>query len=438
MSVANDASTFQPIDTIKLSRTEKKYIYNLDEYNVKGQFWAFRVDSKLVKSDKNVVCIDDVRFYSVPTCKSPSNVEVVSVPGDPTKMTLKWDANGANSWAVRLSRDEYPIDSMFSETQNYEYVYNNTINTNSITFTDLRPSGFKYYYTICPICGTDKGNWTLWDSLTTNCYDRESIPYVENFDNDDYLVGYVEGFAVPCMISNQLIYKSTVLYTSPCLSNKEAVSGSNSLELSKGKRFEENLTPYFALPKMAKPLKELQLSFKTFGKEVQPPIWVGVMTDPLDTTTFTLVDVVTPIVLEKANEDDPNEFLEYIVSFANYKGSGEHIALMLKDENGYMHTSIYSEDIVVDNILPCARPEKLKLVDYNYNSVKLSWTTPKDINQWRVVFAKEKLTQQDLANPQLSDIIVKIETGNLKDTWFTVLEASTRYYVYVQSMCSDV
>lgn len=438
MSVANDASTFQPIDTIKLSRTEKKYIYNLDEYNVKGQFWAFRVDSKLVKSDKNVVCIDDVRFYSVPTCKSPSNVELVSVPGDPTKMTLKWDANGANSWAVRLSRDEYPIDSMFSETQNYEYVYNNTINTNSITFTDLRPSGFKYYYTICPICGTDKGNWTLWDSLTTNCYDRESIPYVENFDNEDYLVGYVEGFAVPCMISNQLIYKTSVLLTSPCLSNEKSVSGSNSLELSKGKRFEDNLTPYFALPKMAKPLKELQLSFKTFGKEIQPPIWVGVMTDPFDTTTFTLVDVVTPIVLEKENENDPDEFLEYIVSFANYKGTGEHIALMLKDENEYMHTSIYIDDIVVDNLLPCARPEKIKLVDYNYNSVKLSWTTPKDINQWRVLFAKEKLTQQDLANPQLSDIIVKIETGNLKDSWFTGLEASTRYYVYVQSMCSDV
>ena len=53
-----------------------------------------------------------------------------------------------------------------------------------------------------------------------------------------------------------------------------------------------------------------------------------------------------------------------------------------------MHTSIYIDDIVVDNLLPCARPEKIKLVDYNYNSVKLSWTTPKDINQWRVLFAK--------------------------------------------------
>ncbi|MBQ8721298.1 MAG: T9SS type A sorting domain-containing protein [Paludibacteraceae bacterium] len=438
MSVANDVSTFQAIDTIKLGTKERKYIYNLDEYDVKGQFWAFRVDSKIVTSEKNVACIDDVRFYKVPSCKSPSNIELVSIPGDPTKMTLTWDANGAKSWAVRLSREEYPIDSMFSNTQNYEYVYDNTVNTNSITFTDLRPSGFKYYYTICPICGEEKGNWTLWDSLTTNCYDVEAIPYVENFDNEDYLVGEVEGFAVPCMISKQLIYKSSILNTSPCLSNKKSASGANSVVLTKGKRLEENQNPYFALPKMAKPINELQLSFKTFGIEVQPQIWVGVMTDPLDTATFEVVDIITPIVLEKESEDAPDEFLEYIVSFAGYKGKGEHIALMLKDEFEYFAVSAYIDDIVVDNIIPCARPEKIKLVDFSSDAVRLSWSSAREIDRWRVVFALDKLTQQDLSNPQMSSRIVRIDTVTSSYTWFRGLQASTRYYVYIQSMCSDI
>lgn len=438
MSVANDVSTFQAIDTIKLGTKERKYIYNLDEYDVEGQFWAFRVDSRLVSTEKSVACIDNVRFYKVPTCKSPSNIELVSVPGDPTKMTLKWDANGVKSWAVRLSRDEYPIDSMFSNTQNYEYVYDNTVNTNSITFTDLRPSGFTYYYTICPVCGEEMGNWTLWDSLVTNCYDVEAIPYIENFDNEDYLVGEVEGFAVPCMISKQLIYKSTILNTSPCLTNKKSASGPNAVVLTKGKRLEENLNPYFALPKMSKPLNELQLSFKTFGQENQPQIWVGVMTDPLDTTTFELVEIVTPIVLEKENEDDPDEFLEYIVSFAGYKGSGEHIALMLKDEYEYFAVSAYIDDIIVDNITPCARPEKIKMVNYNYNGVQLAWTSSKEIDRWRAVFSLDKLSQHDLTNPQLNGRIVKIDTVTSNNTWFRGLQASTRYYVYIQSMCSDI
>lgn len=461
MSSANDISTFQAIDTIKLDTKEKKYVYNLDEYDVEGQFFAFLVDSRLVQTTKNVVCVDDVRFSEIPVCKSPSDIEIVSVVGDPTKMTLQWKANGAKSWKIRLFEPEYKkvsktttnpitgvakttytwepvlpnIDSMYSTTYQYDYIYDNTVNTNSIQFTDLRPSGNVYYYTICSVCESgEEGIWSEFESFATNCYDEEPIPYVQNFDNKAYRVGHTfKGFAVPCMLTEQ-ITNGTTIY-SPSIANSQSATEYNSLIMSKAERT-GNRNPYVALPKMSKPLTELQISFKTFGRESQPPILVGVMTDPLDTLTFEMVESIQPIVSEKASDDAPEEFLEYIVSFADYKGKGEYIALMLKDDQKYMDVSALIDDIVVDNIVPCERPENLKLADFTDKSVKLEWKSDKDVEQWRVVFAKSKLTTSDLSNPQVNNIITKVEIVNSNITWFSGLTAETKYYVYVQSMCS--
>ncbi len=459
MSIANDISTFQAIDTIKLDTKDKKYVYNLDEYsNVNGQFWAFLVDSRLVKTTKNVVCIDDVRFSEIPNCKSPSDLEIVSIEGDPTKMTLKWKANGAKSWEIRLFEPEYKltpktttnpmtgeekttysweldlpnIDSMYSATYQYNYTYNDIVTTNSVTFTDLRPSGVIYYYTIRPICDQNEvGIWSEFESFATNCYDEEPIPYIQKFDNESYRIGYnFKGFAVPCMITEQLT-NGTTLYN-PSITNSQSASAYNALLLTKSDRL-NNGNPYVALPRMSKPLNELQISFKTIGNDPQPPILVGVMSDPYDSLTFELVETVQPIV----SEEVANEFMEYIVSFVDYKGSGEHIALWLKDDNEYMSLSSIIDDIVVDNIVECERPKNIKLADYTDKSVKLSWNSHKDINQWRVVFATSKLTDQDLSNPQLNNKIVKIETTNSNPVWFSGLSADTHYYVYIQSMCSE-
>ena len=460
MSIANDISTFQAIDTINLDVKDKKYVYNLDEYsNIKGQFWAFLVDSRLVKTTKNVVCIDDVRFSEIPNCKSPSNLEIVSEVGDPTKMTLQWKANGAKSWEVRLFEPEYKlvsktttnpingvekttysweldlpnIDSMYSTTYQYNYIYNDVVTTNSVKFTELRPSGTIYYYTIRPVCDQNEvGVWSEFESFATNCYDAEPIPYVQSFDNKSYRVGYnFKGFTVPCMITDQLT-NGTTFYT-PSITNTQSVSPYNALLLTKTNRT-NNIDPYVALPKMSKPINELQLSFKTIGNESQPPLLIGVMTDPLDISTFEVVETIQPIVAEEGSD----EFLEYIVSFADYKGKGEHIALWLKDNKEYMIVSAVIDDIVVDNIVACERPKDVKLADYTDKTVKLSWTNDnKDIDQWKVVFATSKLTEQDLSNPSLNNKIVKIETTNSNPTWFSGLSANTHYYVYVQSMCSE-
>ena len=74
-----------------------------------------------------MVCIDDVRFSYIPTCKTPSNVEVVSIPNDPTKMTLTWKANGAKSWAVRLFEVEYKRSTLESQMAFYDILKKHNI-----------------------------------------------------------------------------------------------------------------------------------------------------------------------------------------------------------------------------------------------------------------------------------------------------------------------
>jgi hypothetical protein len=112
--------------------------------------------------------VDDIKFAKTPECESPTNIQIVATPEDPSEVTFSWDANGVDTWVFRLFREKHSTDDMSSAiADSIEYVYNDTITTNSFKAQGLDYPHQKYYYSILSLCGTKSGDWTFVDEYTT-------------------------------------------------------------------------------------------------------------------------------------------------------------------------------------------------------------------------------------------------------------------------------
>lgn len=432
MSDASDISTFKAIDTLNLSGGNIDYVYyDLDECEG-GNFFAIYVamDGML---NNNKFYIDKVRLSPIPKCDDVSNIQVIHNVQDPTKVSLTWDDNGADAWRVRLSEVKYMTDDMYkAESDGYSYIYNDVVYDNVVEFSGLQVPKSKYYYTIQPICQDKEGDWSLVESFVTNCYEREEIPYTENFDSEEYfattITSQVEGFAVPCMFTEQVVipFGAKKSYY-PYLTLGKGYSGKKSLVMLNDKRMDGKKL-YVALPKVSMPIAELQLSFMMYNSDLKQSISVGVMTDPYDSTTIEVIEEVRP-ALQK-------EWLNYIVTFENYEGKGEHIVIKIND-NCVLGSEFYIDDVVVEVLNPCVRPENVELKDVSHNTADIKWRETDLVDAWQVLVANKRLSANELASPIIGTKIVKIDT--VSDNFHKIegLESNTSYVVYVQSLCDN-
>ena len=445
MSDANDITTFQVIDTVVPEMRYTYYVYDLNKYNAEGKFFAVLLDAKYNFPDLDptalnyVYCyLDDVKFSTIPSCDSPTNIKIDSDLTNPSKVKFSWDANGATSWKVRIAETDYDMETLDATNDNV-YIYDTVVTTNSLQCENLVFPGKRYYYWIKSSCGDTEGEWTVTNYFDTECYAQWPIPYVQDFDKDEYVASSAEKtFQVPCMATTLVAYVSggtgaSTSYYPHIAANSGtttiyAASGTKALRFSKPSASIVDKKLYVALPKMAEPVNKLQLSVKLKAFSANQALLVGVMTNPYDSTTIEPVTVIKPKI---------GEYLEYIISFADYKGNGEYIALA----SDYTFTSTDSyglciDDIVVDYISDCARPENLKLADIGNTTATIQWDAT-TATSWRVLVATEELTLDELNNPQVGDKVVVLDTVNVNPYEITDLLGNTPFVVYVQTLCSS-
>ena len=442
MSDANDISTFQIIDTISpgweggvyISSQKYFYYYDLVDYNVNGKYLAFLGDSKFVaEGARGEVRFDDVKFAKLPSCTAPSNFVVEPSRVDPSTAALSWDANGSTSWEVRVSSREIPFDSV-DLVDPQEFVFTETVTTSNVLITGLRHPDFEYFYTVRPTCAKGLGDWTYFESFRTECYEEEPLPYFENFECETYVLhrdnqgrfGKGEGFEAVCMTSQQMYYPDGHSYW-PHLAIIEDDPQATAMAFQKLRDF-AGKTLYAALPKMSARIDTLQVSFKMKCSASGQQVVVGVMSDPIDTATITEIAVVKPKFL--------NEWREYIVPLEDYKGTGKHIVIYVND--GCTNTQqFFIDDIVVDYLNPCARPDDVRLLDVADTTASIRFKASKASKKWRMVFATRLVSEADLVNPQLNDSIVKIDTVEVKEVIAKGLTPGLQYYLYIQPLCGE-
>ena len=323
------------------------------------------------------------------TCPAPI---IVSAESDSNSIIVEWIPNAEeHNWRITYRT-------------NHNYIYGRTIVVDTVctsyvyTIHGLQP-GNTYEITIAPTCNTDNYART---NVSTLCQ-TISLPWSEDFEDFN-----------PTCFDCWTIFNNDTSTGSYITSHDE-----HSQYLSLGDY------KYLVLPQMNMPVRRTKLSGTAFSRSSSQnaigPIAVGVM--PYDRNTLSFIPVDT-ILLPR------NVWLDFSVLFNRYSGPDGRIAIWAVPSMSF----IFVDNLVIDTLTPCPEP-------YDLNATVTSMSTTHV--QWRVA--------ADIITPGPEPVSYEVEYGPhgfahgegitlqvFSDTiTLTGLQHSTRYDLYVRSICSD-
>ena len=291
----------------------------------------------------------------ISNCQRPA--DVVANASD-TEVTLSWTGD-ANSYEVVI--DTASIDPATATAH--------PVTGTTTTLTGLTPTTTYYYYVRGLCDGGHVSEWSIEGSVTTACA-AKSLPYTEDFES--YASGSTNPID-PCWTKGT---NYTTAYPYPYGTN--AVTGYRSLYFYGYKASSSNYYSYAALPLMQDSVRNLMLSFNvrryaTVTDGYTTLLVIGVMTDPGDINTFEPMDTLD---LKTAQASSIHGY-EYL--FNGYTGNGQYIAILapvppLYGNSTTCYNYAYVDDILVDHIPTCRRPNNVALGDVSETSATIHWT----------------------------------------------------------------
>ena len=271
-------------------------------------------------------CIDNVSV-APSNCQPPTGLSVSAVSG--TTATVGWLEGDQSQWTVGLANSVN------------EYL----VNTNSYTFSNLRPLS-NYTFNVRAVCGPADTSAVASASFATPCpvVAESQLPLYEDFE--DYSAA-----------TTAEIDRCWHRYTSgdryyPFVTSFYHYSGQKSLN------FPNTYDCFVTLPDIDVELARMQLSFVTrslFDRGVD--IEVGVMTDPDDVSTFTLVSTVVSDTVWRP----------VTIYFNAYTGPHGHIAIRGN------HVSAYIDSVVAEIATGCPVPTNTRASEIDDTSALISW-----------------------------------------------------------------
>ena len=355
------------------------------------------------------LCLDNVTVEESPDCTRPTSLTLDSVSTTYAVLTWNSDADNFNLY--------YKTD----DASTYTEINNVTLDAADSTYTlnGLQPGQYYIWY-VESVC--DDG--TVLSSLlaepkatfVTECVSITSLPLTCDFETNNGGANYT----LPSCWSH-LGYSDLYVYNSSSYSH----SGNKCLECYAG-------TPQvLVFPELDNAIQigNLQLTFWTrysysISAASHPAlIEVGVITDPTDATTFVPIDSISGFV---------SSYSEYVTTFENYTGTENRIAMRINpgqytyDGSYFYDNTLYIDDITLEVIPSCPRPEAVTVTGLTTTSVSLSWTSEEN---GFMVYYRQSGTAAYTA----------IEDGPVTDTFYTItgLTPATDYDVYVTSVCFD-
>ena len=348
--------------------------------------------------------LDWIQLFPIGECNPISNPKVEAAHDS---AIISWGANGMEKWQVRIK------------------------DSKDVMLVGLNPHS-DYKYMISPECDASY-DLSDWLSFTTECLPANPLPFVEDFEDPEYKTGSSVKFIPFCWNSPSYTYTYESSYSYyPYITRGTGTSlyGHNSnsafvLYTNTSSTVQNEI--WTALPVMADSVKNLQVEFyvKGYSTSQNSMLQVGVMTDPKDISTFTVVDSVNVV---------GTAWKGAIVTFANYAGEGQYIAFKRDYErDGKVH--YYLDDITVDYIKECEKLFSLSAAEPKTNGVTLSW---KKTN----ADAYEVMVLSQSINANVDDttgLVMSVETTTENKLIYTndKLALNTNYYAYVRTVCGS-
>ena len=397
MTDLSDTSSFQLVETITASElTNYNYTkYDIDFNSIEPQDnTTYYITFRCFVDNGYAWYLDDVKVDIIPACAAPSSLVSDNVTS--SSVNLSWAApEDATTFIVYYKKS----------TENEYTAVEETISENSYILTGLESSA-TYQWKVAYICSENSLEVTS-DSktFTTACEAITELPVTWDFETGN--VGGTTSYPLPAC------WNRTSSNYYPYAYNSNAHSGSYSLYF-----YNYYTNTYATLPYIdteALPIEDIQLSFyaKKSSNDYNPTLEVGVMTDPSNLSTFTLVQSFDLTI------SYPEE--AYTVTFAGQ--TAPYIAFRNRINGSYDYSYIYVDDITIDEIPACLPITNLSVSSIGETSATVSWTGLSE-EGFIVTYSAEGSEEETF-------------TVNETNIELTDLVSSTHYTVTVVPVCTE-
>ena len=406
----DDLSTFRNVATATLTASSQ------------WQFFEFPLNSYTGNNGRIVILapsgdytdpyLDNLEVFPIPSCVRPTNVTVDATTITTTSAVVTWTDSVASSWVV-----EYGPRGFVRGTGTADIASNG-----SYTITGLDHSTYYdvYVYAVCSVGDTSFATPVV--TFATACGTIDVLPFYDQFD------GYETGSSTsiphyPLCWNGGSNYSTTYPYF-----NSTNYSGTNSASeylyayastSDRGTKYTHVALP--AIDTTQYQITDMMVSFAvkagSVGSSYDARLYVGIANNPTDPTSFVAVDTIT------ATNTNWNYVSE--LEFSSYAGTGKYIVLWICPQTAST-SSFYIDNIEVDLIPTCRRPQDVTVIGSTATTVDLSWTERNAATSWVIEYDTAGFT------PGTGTTVV----ANSNPFTVTGLTATTQYDFYVKSTCS--
>ena len=411
-----DMSTFTLVqDVVVEGTTYQQYEVSFANYTGEGQYIVLLATinpEATATSRYGSFYVDDLMVDLIPNCLRPTDVTVSNITANGAEITCVAGAS-ETAWAVRYkaAADEDWTVAIASTTMPY-------------ALTNLA-SNTAYQVEVASVCSeTETSEWTEPVNFRTAC-DVEAIPYTENFENGIY-----------CWTVGNMQSESSSYIPSAYSGATYAHDGTYSLRLNAYKTSSTNAdSAYAIMPAMNYGVKGLSgHTLKFYARQSSTSTYysyynqlmIGVVSDPADMSTFTLVH---------AEEVTGATYTFHEVQLGSYAGEGQYIVLLAVTDptaTGTRYGSFYVDDLSVEPTPACQPLASITAVPARTKvEVTLNPKSGLDLSAaYDLVCSATELDNEALEAAQKT-----VVTGSPYTV--TGLERETPYYIYVRANCGQ-
>ena len=411
----NGGFSWQPLSswsgTYVTSPNGNHEIVSLSSFSGIVEFAFWGTDGIVDDPEANDVMVDNFQVRTIPSCPQPLSLQVSNVTGD--SATATWTAGGSETlWNVQWGLSGFNPGSGLGDT---------TSVTNFI-MTPLSPSTAYDVYVQAICAGGDSSSWTGPYTYNTPIQGPQGItcstgnPGVVLSDDLESQASWTGDFT-----STGLGWRMNSGTTSSTGTGPSgAHSGSNYFYFECTGGGNSSGTIVSPMVDLAFGADDAELSFwvHAYGATIGT-LDVGVGTSPAGpfNTIFTNTGQL------QSNNSDPYQNVG--INLGSYIGQQVYLAFT------YTKGSSFTGDIAIDLVevtscLSCAAPSNITLNNLSADTANISWTTNSSDSLWLVYLSPN--------NTPVSNITPF--TAN-NDTIDIVVNPSTTYNVYIQSICSS-
>ncbi len=348
------------------------------------------------------VTIDDLLLINSTVCTtSPSNVSVSALGGD--TVSLLWNfTTYSDSTHLMLTTSEIADFANIDEKE----VVVDTMLVNRyigmITLRDLSVSTKYYVYLQCD-CGS--GDVTPYASISFQ------IPCEAIVVDDIYTESFENGFG--CWS------ESSSTGDVAQVTNTKAYDGTKSLYFNT----DANEYSYIVAPFDAD-LSDMEISMymyaNTISDDLSAEINIGIVNNPGDMSEITLI--------KSMELTTGGVWYNIIVDMNGYTGDGKYIVLYAG--NSERANQFWLDYIQVQEASDCYAPILQKVTDVRAHSAQLDWADVGTSSSFNIYVSTKSLSSAQL--DEVTDGLIEV---NATSYLLSDLEATTKYYVYLQAGC---